>query len=548
MYIRTISRTNKDGSVVQYVQLAHNSRHPDKGYSKAEVIYSFGRRDTLDIEAIKRLVKSLSRFLEPGQALDLQSCGSADFKFMGSKPCGGAYLLRQSWKRLNLHSCLAQAISRRAYTAPIAEAIFAMVANRALAPSSKLSIEEWTEKDVFLGNDEQIKAQHCYRAMDFLLQHDEALQKEVFWSTANLLNLEVDLIFFDTTNTYFEIDEPGDSELKKYGHSKHKQDDLPQVTIGLAVTRKGIPVRCWVMPGNQSDAAAVDTIQRDLTGWSLGRVVWVMDRGMASEENRRILQRAGGNYILGEKLRGVTENAEALSRPGRYKTVRDNLRVKEVRLGEGLEQRRFVVVHNPDEATKDKASRERLVARIEAELAVMAELPAAKRKAAARKLLGHRSMSRFLQEKADGGVKLHRAKVREEERLDGKFLLSSSCETLSAEDIALGYKQLLDVERAFRTLKSSLDLRPVYHSKDERIRAHVLICWLALMLVRIAEVETGLSWDRIRSEMDRQHLGEFLGGSGRILQRTELNSAQLNILKKLKIKPPQIIERLDPTA
>jgi transposase len=302
------------------------------------------------------------------------------------------------------------------------------------------------------------------------------------------------------------------------------------------------------MPGNQSDAAAVDTIQRDLTDWSLGRVVWVMDRGMASEGNRRILQRAGGHYILGEKLRGVNENAEALSRPGRYKTVRDNLRVKEVRLGEGLEQRRFVVVHNPDEAEKDRASRKKLVARIETELAAMAELPAAKRKAAARKLLGHRSMGRFLKEKADGGLKLLRAKIREEERLDGKFLLSSSCETLSAEDIALGYKQLLDVERAFRTLKSSLDLRPVYHSKDERIRAHVLICWLALMLVRIVEVETGLSWDRIRSEMDRQHLGEFLGASGRILQRSELNGDQRNILKKLRIKPPQIIERLDPTA
>jgi transposase len=384
--------------------------------------------------------------------------------------------------------------------------------------------------------------------MDFLLQHEEALQKEVFWSTASLLNLEVDLIFFDTTNTYFEIDDPGDSGLKKYGHSKHKRDDLPQVTIGLAVTRKGIPVRCWVMPGNQNDASAVDMIQQDLTGWSLGRVVWVMDRGMASEENRRILQRAGGHYILGEKLRGVTENAEALSRPGRYRTVRDNLRVKEVRLGEGLEQRRSVVVHNPDEAKKDMASRERLVARIENELAAIAELPPAKRKAATRKLLEHRSMSRFLQEKADGGVRLHRAKIREEERLDGKFLLSSSCETLSAEDIALGYKQLLDVERAFRTLKSSLDLRPVYHSKDERIRAHVLICWLALMLVRIAEVETGLSWDRIRNEMDRQHLGEFFGASGRILQRTELSSAQRNILKNLKIKPPQIIESLDPSA
>jgi transposase len=384
--------------------------------------------------------------------------------------------------------------------------------------------------------------------MDFLLAHGEEVQKDVFWSTASLLNLEVDIIFFDTTNTYFEIDDPGDSELKKYGHSKHKRDDLPQVTIGLAVTRKGIPVRCWTMPGNQNDAESVDMIQRDMAGWNLGRVIWVMDRGMAGEDNRRILRRAGGHYILGEKLRGVTENARALSRPGRYKTVRDNLRVKEVRPGEGADQRRFVVVHNPDEAIKDKASREKTLARIEVELSAMDKLPKAKHEAAVNRLLAHPSMGRFLEKKPDGRVRVNQSKVREEERLDGKFLLSSSCTWLSSEDIALGYKQLLEVERAFRTMKSSLDLRPVYHSKDDRIRSHVLICWLALLLVRIAEVETGLSWDRIRTEMDRLHLGEFLGEKGRVLQRSELTAEQRNILKKLNISPPKIIERLDPAS
>ena len=119
-----------------------------------------------------------------------------------------------------------------------------MVANRALAPASKLAVEEWAEKDVFLGIDDKIQVQHLYRSMDFLLEHSDAVQREVFWSTAELLNLTVDLIFFDTTNTYFEMEDPGDSELLAFGKSKHKRDDLSQVTIGLAVTREGIPVRC----------------------------------------------------------------------------------------------------------------------------------------------------------------------------------------------------------------------------------------------------------------------------------------------------------------
>ena len=151
-------------------------------------------------------------------------------------------------------------------------ALFAMVANRALAPASKLAVEEWAEKDVFLGIGDKIQVQHLYRSMDFLLERSDAVQREVFWSKAELLNLTVDLIFFDTTNTYFEMEDPGDSELLAYGKSKHKRDDLPQVTIGLAVTREGIPVRCWVLPGNQSDAKCVDQVQKDLNSWKLGRV------------------------------------------------------------------------------------------------------------------------------------------------------------------------------------------------------------------------------------------------------------------------------------
>jgi transposase len=132
-----------------------------------------------------------------------------------------------------------------------------------------------------------------------------AIQEKVFWATAHLMNLTVDLIFFDTTNTYFEMEDPGDSDLLANGRSKQKRDDLPQVTIGLAVTREGIPVRCWVLPGNQNDAMCLDQVQKDMNEWKLGNVIWAMDRGMTSEENRRNLQRTGGQYILGEKLRGV---------------------------------------------------------------------------------------------------------------------------------------------------------------------------------------------------------------------------------------------------
>lgn len=547
MYVRTIKRKNKDGSTVEYVQLAHNVWNKEKGFAQAQVIYSFGRREELDIEAIKRLVNSLCRFIDPKDALQLKSPQN-DLKFIKACPAGGAYLLKELWNRLNIDKRLETVLKDRSFTAPIKEALFAMVANRALAPSSKLAIEQWAAEDIFLGTEEDLQVQHFYRAMDFLLEHAEDIQKEVFWSTASLLNLTVDLIFFDTTNTYFEIDEPGPSELKAYGKSKEKRDDLPLVTIGLAVTREGIPVKCWILPGNQHDAKTVDQIQKDLNAWNIGRVVWVMDRGMASDENRRILQRAGGQYILGEKLRGVHLNEAALSHPGRFKVVKDNLHIKEVFAGEGTGRRRYVIVYNPEQAEVDRINREKILDRLRCELDILNNPKRRKSSKAQCHVLLNKSMGRYVKELKSGKLKIDNAKINQEKKLDGKYLLSTSDQHLSPEDIALGYKQLMEVERAFRTLKGSLSLRPIYHSKDDRIRSHVLLCWLALLLVRIAETETDLSWINIRRSMQRLNLVEFLTKDGRILQHTELTADQRNILNKLKIKPPKSVFKVDLAA
>ncbi len=537
MYIRTIKRKNKDGSVVEYVQLANNVWNKEKGYAQAQVIHSFGRSDQLDIDALRRLVKSISRFLDPQDALSLEY-PAEDLRVASSRPAGGAYLLKGLWERLKIDPCLRKALEGRGFSAPVAEALFAMVANRALAPSSKLAIEQWAKEEVYLGDHQPLQVQHCYRAMDFLLEHQERIQKEVFWATASLLNLTVDLIFFDTTNTYFEIDEPGASQLKAYGKSKDKRDDLPQVTIGLAVTREGLPVRCWVLPGNQHDSQCVEQVQGDLNSWRLGRVVWVMDRGMSSRHNRRILQRAGGQYILGEKLSGNHLNEAALATAGRFKLIADNLHIKEVFVGQGTARRRYVIAYNPQQAELDRIRRQQLIERLCCELE---RLNAKKTTRGQCKLVLHRSMGRFVKELKNGQLRLDKAKLRQAEKLDGKYLLSTSEPELSAEDIALGYKQLLEVERAFRTLKSTLSLRPVYHSKDDRIRAHVVLCWLALLLVRIAELETGLSWPVIRLQMQQLNLIDFFYLKNRLLQHTELTPSQRNILNKLKINPPKRI-------
>jgi transposase len=213
--------------------------------------------------------------------------------------------------------------------------------------------------------------------MDLLVDADAQaeVQRAVFFACADLLNLEVDLLFFDTTSTYFEADEAdlsgeeSERPFRAYGHSKDHRPDLPQVVIGLAVTREGIPVRVWCWPGNTNDQSVIEEVKDGLRGWRLGRVITVVDRGFASDENLRYLTRAGGHWIAGERMRDGSPDAQAaLSRPGRFQTVRDNLRVKDVRVGEGDAAKRFVVCLNPAEAERDRTEREQTLARLAAEL------------------------------------------------------------------------------------------------------------------------------------------------------------------------------------
>lgn len=546
MYIRTISRKNRDGSEVRYVQLAHNVWDKKAKCAKARVIYSFGREDEFDTEALKRLVRSITRFLSPEEALASAAEGPSPLKFISSAPLGGSWVLSRLWEELGVGTTLSELLRKRRHKAPVERAIFAMTANRALAPSSKLALEDWVEK-VALPGVEKLSVQNLYRAMDFLLEAEEEIQREVFFSAANLLNLEVDLLFFDTTSTYFETEDEdeGEEAFRKRGHSKDKRGDLPQVVIGLAVTREGIPVRSWCFPGNTMDMTLIGKVKDDLSGWKLSRVITVVDRGFASDENLRYLQRGGGHYIAGEKMRsGKPEVEAALSRPGRFKKIKANLEVKEITVGDGEARTRYVLARNPQGAKRDKAEREAIVRRIEEELAHLPELEGEAHSKAACALLSHKAYGRYLKTDSRGNAVIDRKRIAEDARLDGKYLIRTSDDTLSPEDVAQGYKQLAEVEDAFRSLKHTLDIRPVYHRKEERIRAHVLLCWLALLLVRVTENRCSDTWRNLRRELEKMHLGTFEGPDGTIKQRTETTAAQRHIFSELGVPDPPLIEEI----
>ncbi|GAB3881502.1 IS1634 family transposase [Kibdelosporangium lantanae] len=574
MYVKASTRKTKDGQVIRYLQLAHNEWDADAGVSRTKVLYSFGREDTVDVEGIRRLIGSLTRLLDPAEALaGVAGGGPAGLTFTESRPLGGAFVLDGLWRRLGIDAAMRRMLTGRRLDERVERILFALVANRALAPSSKLAATRWIEHDVVIDGLDTVVDEACYRAMDWLIEVAPELSRTVYDNVADLLNLEVDLLFFDTTSTYFELDEPDqpvdrdehgaltnnngniDSQdtvkaagFRTYGKSKDSRPDLPQVVIGMAVTRNGIPVRCWCWPGNTSDSALIRQVKDDMRDWSLGRVVWVADRGFTSAENRRYLQRAGGHYILGEKLRGDSDEAKAaLARQGRYKTVAGNLQVKEVNLTkDDLADDRFVICFNPEAAQRDATIRQRMLTQLDEAIAGSDKLSKDKRAELRGVISTKPGLKRYLRITPGGLLRIDKAAIERETNLDGKFLLRCSDPKLSSEDIALGYKQLLEVERGWRDMKQIIDLRPVYHRREERIRAHVLLCWLALLLIRIAETTIGQTWSTMRDELQRLHLGTFTGPAGTFRQRTEITPAQRKILAALTLDEPRRVHEATP--
>ena len=544
---------------MRYLALAHNEWDADTRRSKAKVLYNFGREDQLDRDALTRLVASINRYLgvdEPpaaGADTPASAAAVAALGFVAARRLGGVWALDGLWDQLGIATTLRTLAAGRRFTTDVERVVFALVANRALEPTSKLAATQWVAERAWIPGLEVVSDDACYRAMDWLLEIADELAEQTYWATADLLNLEVDLLFFDTTSTYFETDtaDAGEGEaavgFRSYGKSKDHRADLPQIVIGMAVTRSGIPIRVWTWPGNTGDSPLIRQVKDDLRAWKLGRVVWVTDRGFASAENRRYLQRAGGHYICGEKLRGDSpEAAAALARQGRYRTVAGNLRVKEVVVDDGAMRDRFVICHNPDAAERDRMVRDQLLARLTEAIADTDRLATDERAAVAARLPA--GLRRLLRTTGAGKLRIDRAAVAAEAKLDGKFLLRTSDPTLSAEDVALGYKQLLEVERGWRDMKSTLELRPIFHRLEDRIRAHVILCWLALLLIRVAEATTGDTWRRLRQELDRLHVGTFTGPAGTVAQRTDITGRQHAILRALDVDAQPRFLDVDPTT
>ena len=455
------------------------------------------------------------------------------------------------WEELGIGEAIRTRLTQAQLSAPHERALFAMAAQRLDDPGSKLGCaSRWLPDVAWLPEADKLAVDQLYRALDFLAVWSEEIERTVFLRSADLLRLDVDLIFYDTTTAHFEIDEPdGHCELwggrlfaplRQRGHSKEGRDANPQVVIAMAVTRDGMPVRSWVLPGNTADVATVARVKQDLHAWRLGRCLFVGEAAMYSADNLAELSRGLGRYVLAVPMRRVKGvEIEVLTRPGRYRKLADNLAVKEVWVGDGERRKRYVLCFNPAEAERQREHRAQVLAELTGELTLLDERDEDHPKAACA-LMASRRHGRYLGADRRGRPRLDTAKVRAAERFDGKWVVITNDETLTAEDVALAYKSGAIIESCFRRMKQTgLEVRPMFHWAPRRIEAHVKLCVLALQVQRTAEIRTGLPWARIAHLLGTLKAVRYLTERQTIVQRTKIGPELAGLLKQLGISAPK---------
>jgi transposase len=475
------ARVKKSGKY-QYLQIVENRKV--KGKVVQSVIATIGRMDQLrEKNRIETLITSLSRFSD--KVLLILS-GKSDISAAANK-IGPALIFERLWKELKIQKVIKELLSGRKFEFDVERAIFLTILHRLFVSGSDRSCDKW-HRDYVIEGVEDLSLHHLYRAMAFLGEEIEDqknaspftprcnkdLIEERIFSERRDLFTSLDMVFFDTTSIYFEG--KGGETLGQKGHSKDHRPDLNQIVIGVVIDSNGKPVCSEMWPGNTTDVKSlIPVTDRIRSRFPVSRFCVVADRGMISAEALKELEKRDLPYILGARMRKVNEiNREVLSHPGRYKEVhpeRKNskdpspLKVKEVLLN----GKRYIVCLNQSQARKDAQDRQAIIDSLEEKI-----------KAGPKNLIGNKGYRKYLKMERDS-VSLDEDKVEYESRFDGKWVLITNTD-LSSEAVALKYKELWQVEQAFRDMKSILETRPVYHQRDENIKGHVFCSFLALVL------------------------------------------------------------------
>lgn len=531
MFVRR-KRNGTGPDAREYLQIVESVR--EAGRVRQRVLCTLGRTDEIVTDGtIDSLLKSLAQFSEKLRVVE--KARSEGIEAHAARSWGPALVFERLWQTQGLPPILESLGRDRRFSFDVERACFALALQRLCAPGSDLAGSGWL-RTVHVPGFESLELHHLYRTVGWLSEVRDGLEKDLFFRDRDLFTQTLDVVFIDTTSTYIVRHEQ--TELRRRGYSRDRMPDCPQVVLCVAVNKKGWPIAWEILPGNTADIPAfVAMIEKLRTRFKIGRVMVVADRGMLSEETVALLEGhadAPFEFILGCKMRVQREvKEEVLARAGRYSKVADNLEVKEVR----IEKRRYVVCRNPLEMKKDAAARAAIVEKIETALA---QSP--------KSMVGNRGFARFLRVDKSA-LAVDRKAIEADARLDGKFVLRTNNEKMSAEEIALAYKSLWRVERTFRETKSTLEVRPVFHRRDDTTIGHIVGCFLALRLEvdlqqRLDERSDTTSWPDLMRDLAEVRAVDVTLDGERFVLRTELRGSANAAFAAAGVRPPSTVTKL----
>jgi hypothetical protein len=555
MFFRT-----KTSGPRSYLQIVEN-RWQD-GRPRQRVIATLGRLDQLQQSGqLDALLVSGARLAQ--SVLLLSAHAKGQLPTLTTRRIGPALIFERLWRETGCRRVIEGLLDGRRFEFDVERAVFLTVLHRLFAPGSDRAADKW-KTDSPIDGCEALQLHHLYRAMAWLgeelpqgQQKDKTpfaprctkdrIEEELFTDRRDLFS-GLQLVFFDTTSVYFEGE--GGQDIGRRGYSKDHRPDLYQMIVGAVLDGQGRPICCELWPGNTADVTTlIPVVDRLRSRFGVGKVCVVADRGMVSKETVEALEKEerGWSYILGARMRSQNEvKDEVLARAGRYRVVHpprlksddpSPLKVKEVWVG----QRRYVVCLNEDEARKDAADREAIVAALREQL-----------RSGDKSLVGNKGYRRYLGGGGPDHFRIDEAKVAEDARYDGKWVLRTNTDLEPAE-VALQYKQLWMVEQWFRSCKTLLQTRPIFHRCDETIRGHVFCSFLALVLrqelqARLEERGHEFEWADVIADLDRLQVVEVEQDGKRFLLRTEAQGTCGKVFQAVGVALPPTVRQVSPTT
>lgn len=527
MFVR-VKRSGSGTSAREYLQIVESRR--EGAAVRQRVIATLGRREELVADGtLDGLLQSLSKFSERLRVVE--RVRTEGIQAHVARCWGPALVFERLWQEQGVDTLLRSLALGRRFTFDLERVAFALALQRLSSPGSDLQGSSWVHT-VECPGFADIELQHMYRTVGWLSEVRGELEKSLFLQDRDLFSRTLDLIFIDTTSTFIYRAEQ--TELRRRGYSRDRMPDCPQVVICLVVDQQGWPIAWDLLPGNTADTVAfVAMIKKLRERFSIRRVVVVADRGMISKDTIALLkdhEQAPFEFILGCKMRRQKEvTEEVLSRAGRYRKVDDNLEVKEVM----VDGRRYIVCKNPIEARKDAVAREAIVAKLEQKL-----------EHGPKTVIGNVGFKRFVRVQK-GSVSIDHDAIAREARLDGKFVLRTSTNLDSAE-VARAYKSLWRVERTFRETKSTLEVRPVFHHRDDTSIGHIVGCFLALRLEvdlqrRLDERGCDTSWPDLMRDLSELRAVDVTLDDQLYRLRTDLRGSAFHAFAAAGVRPPSVI-------